>query len=233
MSDKKPHLVTLKSATDQVLSKGIGGKLAQQMTNNLGRQYMAIVEVEVDVIHHKGEQDVADLRVLQFWPATDDLSHYLRDVTAAMHREAGFTAQKANGDQPLFDGGSEPTVEGVLAGGGRFRPHPYLAAMLGVDDEAICDVCGQIEDVPVHRVLADEHDGPEGDDQLVDGDGEQPEPEEEPVAEPEDPADPGDPENGDGVVVEEPVTELRPAPVANPFAPTPTPGRSGVPDDVA
>lgn len=154
MTDKKPYLVNLKPVKDKDLSKGIGGPLAQKMARSQGSRFMVVAEIEVGTIHKAPDQDLVDLVVTQFWPAEDTiLDDHLRGITRTLHRQNGFNAAAADGQQqlPLGDQGSEPTVEGVVAAGGRFRPHPYIASTLSTDDNSICDVCGLLADAAPHQ----------------------------------------------------------------------------------
>lgn len=263
MTDKKPHLVKLKGLTDSDLSKGIGGQLASEMCNHKGRHYMVVAELRVDQLTEKlDDQVIAELVLTQFWPvpfhgAADE---HLRGMTAALHREQGFNAAAANGDQqlPLGDHGSEPTVDAVVAAGGRFRPHPYIASTLSTDDDAICDVCGLLADAAPHRAheLGDEPDEPgEGDEQpevledhpddegdegdegddvddpdTADQDGQDGEPLTEPDHDPTD--HPIEEPAGQPVLTAVPGdAPARPTPSVNPFAPTP--GDPGPGGDVA
>ncbi|WP_447643187.1 hypothetical protein [Nocardioides zeae] len=235
MSSKKPHLVKLKGKG--LDGTGVTDAVARQMCSAKGRRYMAVVEVTVDTLHDKLEgQVVADLTLDQFWPATStSLSDHLRELTRTLHQNKGIEEARASGDQPLdFEDGPSPKVADVLAHGGRFRPHPYLASTLSTEDEPVCDVCGEMEDAPAHAAAAegapdetgepderDDAEGTEGDGDEHNDDGPGEGAEEDAGEE-----DPDEPEE-EPVDALAPVTTPRPTP--NPFAPH----GMGVPDDVA
>lgn len=244
MSSKKPHLVKLKGKG--LDGTGVTDSVARQMCSAKGRRYMAVVEVTVDTLHDKLEgQVVADLTLDQFWPATStSLSDHLRELTRTLHQTKGIEEARASGDQPLdFEDGPSPKVADVLAHGGRFRPHPYLASTLSTEDEPVCDVCGELEDAPAHAAAAGdepdetgEHDDAgEGDGDVPDDDSAEESTDEEPDINANDAADvedrAADPEAGPAAALGmiPPASTGQRAPVANPFAPQ----AGAIPDDVA
>lgn len=139
--------------TAKVLAKGcentgLTEEIASDLFRKVGSHFMAIVELEVVYPHGPntdGKRRI-DLRLKQVEPAMDDnLSEHLRELTRTLH----YNRQVAT-HGPTLDGADEPSVDDVLAAGAKHRPHPYLASTLSLDDDAICDVCGQHEGAPVH-----------------------------------------------------------------------------------
>lgn len=136
---------TAKILTKGCESTGLTEEIANDLFRKVGSHFMAIVELEVVYPHGPntdGKRRI-DLRLKQVEPAMDaNLADHLRELTRTLY----FNRQV---DQPL-NSGDEPSVDQVLAAGRKHEPHPYLASTLSTDDDAICDVCGQVEGVPVH-----------------------------------------------------------------------------------
>lgn len=139
--------------TAKILAKGcentgLTEEIANDLFRKVGNHFMAIVELEVVYPHGPntdGKRRI-DLRLTQVEPAIDDnLDDHLRELTRVLH----FNRQVAK-EGPTLDSADEPSVDDVLAAGAKHRPHPYLASTLSIDDDAICDVCGQVEATPVH-----------------------------------------------------------------------------------
>lgn len=83
---------------------------------------------------------------LEVAPTTAGAADYCRDLIKSFHYERKLTE-----DGPDLElGGPAPKVADVLAAGAKHQPHPYLASTLSVDDDAVCDVCGQQEPAAVH-----------------------------------------------------------------------------------
>lgn len=129
-------------------STGVTEELANELFRNVGRHFMAIVELEVVYPHGpntEGKRRI-DLRLTQVEPAIDDnLDDHLRNLTRVLHYN-----RQVEKEGPTLDGGEERTVDDVLSSGRKHEPHPYLASTLSVDDNAVCDVCGQHEGAAVH-----------------------------------------------------------------------------------
>lgn len=127
---------------------GLTEEIASDLFRKVGSHFMAIVELEVVYPHGPntdGKRRI-DLRIKQVEPAMDStLSEHLRELTRTLH----YNRQVAT-HGPTLDGGEERTVDDVLAAGKKHEPHPYLASTLSIDDDAICDVCGQVESAAVH-----------------------------------------------------------------------------------
>jgi len=124
---------------------GITEEIAADLFHKVGTHLIAIVDLQVVDKHGpnvKGKRKVT-LSIDGIEPALDkNVAEHLRELTRTMY----FNRQV---DQPL-DGGEERTVDDVLAAGKKHEPHPYLASGLAIDDDAICDVCGQHEGAAVH-----------------------------------------------------------------------------------
>lgn len=139
---------TAKIAAKGCQNTGITEELAKRLHDNLGRTIVAVVEITSESRTEKrnGDEHVG-LSIGMIEVAPDgDASEHIRELARLFHYER----QIADG-QPTLDGddGPEPTVSDVLAQGAQFRPHPFLPVD-AADDNGICDVCGQLQDVAVH-----------------------------------------------------------------------------------
>jgi hypothetical protein len=129
---------------------GITEDLAKLCHDRLGRKVLAVVELQADsrTENTNGDESVT-LKILTVEPAPNaQTEDHLRELARSFYYER----QLAEGQAPTLnlDGSPEPDVETVLAAGAKHRPHPYLSSTLSVDDNAICDVCGQHEGAAVH-----------------------------------------------------------------------------------
>lgn len=145
------------STTATIKSKGcnatgITEDIAKRCHDQLGRKVLAVVELQADsrTENTNGDESVS-LKILTIEPSpnaqTDD---HLRELARSFYYERQLAEGQAP-SLPLAGEASEPDVETVLAAGAKHRPHPYLSSNLSVEDDAICDVCGQLEDAPAHR----------------------------------------------------------------------------------
>lgn len=127
---------------------GITEDIAAELFHKVGTHLIAIVDLQVVDKHGpnvKGKRKVT-LSIDGIEPALDDnLAEHLRELTRTLY----YNRQVAT-NGPTLDGGDEPSVDQVLAAGAKHKPHPYLASTLSLDDDAVCDVCGQIEATAVH-----------------------------------------------------------------------------------
>lgn len=179
------------TTTAKISSKGTNGTgitedLASTLHNNLGRKVLAVVELVAEARSEKrnGDESVT-LSILTVEPAPNTATeNHLRELARSFHYER----QLADGQLQIETGDDlEPKVADVLAAGAGHLPHPYLASGLSIDEGA-CDVCGLLEDAPVHHMdEADELDD-EADEPL-------PEPDDEHDDEPDDEPDDGEDDN--------------------------------------
>ncbi|WP_248582578.1 hypothetical protein [Nocardioides sp. InS609-2] len=142
------------TTTANISAKGCSGTgitedLAQTLHNNLGKKVLAVVELVAEARQKKrnGDEKVV-LSILTVEPAPNDMTvDHLRDLAQQFYYER----QLAAGEQTLPGTGEEiePKVSEVIAAGQRHTAHPYIASGLAVDNGA-CDVCGLMEDAPVH-----------------------------------------------------------------------------------
>ncbi|WKN47127.1 hypothetical protein [Nocardioides sp. Arc9.136] len=129
---------------------GITEDIAAVLHDNLGKTIVAVVELTADARseNRDGEEKV-QLSIGLIEVAPDGMaSEHVRELMRSFHYE-----RRLADDGPTLHGegdSPEPKVADVLAAGARFRPHPYLASGLAVDDNAACDVCGQREPAAVH-----------------------------------------------------------------------------------
>lgn len=129
---------------------GITEDIAAVLHDNLGKTIVAVVELTADARseNRDGEEKV-QLSIGMIEIAPDGIAaEHVRELMRSFHYERRLTE-----DGPTLQGesdGPEPKVADVLAAGAHFRPHPYLASGLAVDDNAICDICGQREPAAVH-----------------------------------------------------------------------------------
>lgn len=121
---------------------------ASELFNKVGTHIMAIVDLQVVDRHGpnvKGKRGV-ELVIDKLEPAFDEnLAEHLRELNRTL-----YFNRKVDQEGPQLGSGDERTVDDVLSAGAKHRPHPYLASTLSIDDDAICDVCGQVEGAPVH-----------------------------------------------------------------------------------
>lgn len=141
------------STTATIASKGTNAtglteEIAKRLHDSLGQTVIAIVEItsEARTENKDGSEKVA-LKIGTIEVAPNHMTEdHLRELARSFHYER----QLAFG-QPTLDGDDiEPKVADVLQHGQQFKAHPYLASTLSTDDNAICDVCGQVETMPVH-----------------------------------------------------------------------------------
>lgn len=140
------------TTTAKITSKGTSGTgitedLAKRCHDRLGHKVLAVVELVAETRSEKrnGDESVT-LSILTVEPAPNsDTEDHLRDLARSFYYER---ALEEHG--PTLDGGDEPSVDQVLAAGAKHQPHPYIASTLAVEDDAVCDVCGQIEAAAVH-----------------------------------------------------------------------------------
>lgn len=154
---------TAKIAAKGCQSTGITEDLADTLHANLGRKVIAVVELvaEARTENRNGDEKVT-LSILTVEPAPNTATeNHLRELARSFHYER----QLADGQLRIDTGDDlEPKVADVLAAGAGHLPHPYLASGLSIDEGA-CDVCGLLEDAPVHHMdeadeLDDEADEP-------------------------------------------------------------------------
>lgn len=141
---------TAKIASKGTSNTGITEELAKRCHDQLGKKVLAVVEL---VSEDRGEKRNGDERVtfsiLTIEPAPNGMTeNHLRELARSFYYER----QLADGQAPTLEFGDnpEPDLTAVLAAGAKHQPHPYIASMLSTDDNALCDVCGLIEGVPVH-----------------------------------------------------------------------------------
>lgn len=147
----------MSDTTAKINAKGLDGTgfteaLAGDLFNKVGTHLMAVVDLQV--VDRKGpnlkgkrgiELVIGEIEVAP----NETVAEHLRELNRSFYYERQLAGGQAP-TLPLNGEGAEPDVETVLAAGARHRPHPYLSSTLSVDDDAICDVCGQLEDAPVH-----------------------------------------------------------------------------------
>lgn len=142
------------STTASIAAKGTNGTgitedLAKRCHDQLGKKILAVVELVAETRQEKrnGDEKVV-LSILTVEPAPNSMTEdHLRELARSFHYER----QLADGQLSLETGDDiEPKVADVLEQGAKHRPHPYLASTLSTDDDAVCDVCGQLETAAVH-----------------------------------------------------------------------------------
>ena len=162
---------TAKIAAKGCNATGNTEELARTLHATLGQKVVAVVEL-VSASRSEGldGKETVTLKILTVEPAPNNATEaHLRELARAFYYERQVDEA---GAQLRLDDDIEPKVAGVLEHGAQHRPHPYLASTLSTDDDAVCDVCGRIEDAPVHEVLDDTQDD---DEEPEDTDEEEPE----------------------------------------------------------
>jgi hypothetical protein len=140
------------TTTAKITAKGTSGTgitedLAKRCHDQLGRKILAVVELVAETRSEKrnGDESVS-LSILTVEPAPNTMTEdHLRELARSFYYERQLAESG-----PTLDGPDEPSVDDVLAAGAKHQPHPYLASTLSVDDNAVCDVCGQHEGASVH-----------------------------------------------------------------------------------
>lgn len=138
---------TAKIAAKGCSATGITEDLAKTLHDQLGRKVVAVVELVSETRSEKRDgKETVVLSILTIEPAPNSATEdHLRELARSFHYER----QLADGQLELTDS-LEPKVSDVLAAGAQHTNHPYLSSQLSVDDEAVCDVCGQHEAAAVH-----------------------------------------------------------------------------------
>lgn len=141
---------TAKIAGKGTNNTGITEDLAKRCHDQLGRKMLAVVELVAESRSEKrnGDESVS-LSILTIEPAPNGMTEdHLRELARSFYYER----QLAEGEAPTlgFGDAPEPDIDAVLAAGARHAPHPYLASTLSIDDNAVCDVCGQHDGAVVH-----------------------------------------------------------------------------------
>ena len=141
---------TAKIAPKGTTGTGITEDLAKRCHDQLGRKVLAVVELvaESRSENRNGDESVG-LSILTIEPAPNGMTeNHLRELARSFYYER----QLELGEAPTLEYGDspEPDLKSVLAAGARHEPHPYLSSTLSVDDNAVCDVCGQHEGAAVH-----------------------------------------------------------------------------------
>lgn len=141
------------TTTGTIKAKGLAntGITEQHLARiQLGDTVLAVVELVADAYTETrdGDDKVA-FNVLTIEPAPNQATiDHLRNLT----RSFFYERQLADGQLQIDTGDDiEPKVADVLAAGRQHEPHPYLTSQLAVDDNPVCDICGQVEDTPVHQ----------------------------------------------------------------------------------
>ena len=141
---------TASIATKGTKDTGITETLASKLHDNLGKKLLCVVELVAETRTEKrnGDEKVV-LSILTIEPApNNDTEDHLRELARSFHYERRVEIEGGQAHIPGTE--IEPKVTEVLAAGAKHRPHPYLASTLSTDDNAVCDVCGTIETMPVH-----------------------------------------------------------------------------------
>lgn len=150
----------MSDTTAKINAKGLDGtgfteELAGDLFNKVGTHLMAVVDLQV--VDRKGpnlkgkrgiELVIGEIEIAP----NETVAEHLRELNRSFYYERQLAGGQAP-TLPLAGEGAEPDVETVLAAGAKHRHHPYLASTLSLDDNAICDVCGQIEAASVHSEL--------------------------------------------------------------------------------
>lgn len=144
---------TAKIAAKGCQGTGITEDLASTLHDQLGKTIVAVVELTAEARSEKRNGDesvVLNIGTIEVAPNGMTADH-LRDLARSFHYERRLAE---DGPTLTGDDGPEPKVADILAAGERYKPHPYIASGLSLDDEAECDVCGHLETNPVHDVVA-------------------------------------------------------------------------------
>lgn len=152
--------------TGRIRAKGLTGTgvteaMLGRHHRNKGGRLMIVASIHVAGVSENLDEGTGDVAYVidELEVAPDTAMDHVRNLVRSFNYERLLDA---NGPTlPLDDHGDmrgdEPTVEQVVAAGGRFEPHPFLPVLTGEDDEApICDVCGLVEDTGPHDTSTDE-----------------------------------------------------------------------------
>ena len=150
---------TAKIRAKGLAATGVTEDHIREMYAAKGSRRWIVASVKVDETHEKADGDrKVDLIIDELEVAPEIAEEHVRELIRSFYYER----QVASDEQQLrLDDDIEPKVADVLEHGAQHRPHPYLASPLSTDDDAVCDVCGRLEDAPVHEVLADDQDDDE------------------------------------------------------------------------
>jgi hypothetical protein len=142
-------------------STGITEEIANQMFGQVGRHFMAIVELEVVEPHGpntEGKRRV-DLVLTQVEPAMDKvLDEHLRELTRTVYQNRVLQSEDAQ-LQIETAGDVEPSVEDIIAArqaaDAADQPHEFVD-----DGTGDCDICDGPKGNPIHAQLQDLPDEP-------------------------------------------------------------------------
>lgn len=142
--------------TGQINAKKLGGtgiteSIIGKHHHDEGGSLVIVAAISVSDVKKKVKDGTGTVNYviddLEVAPTTAGAADYVRELIKAFHYERML---EQNGPTLLTDGDSpEPKVSDVLEQGARFAPHPFLPDD-AAKDAPICDVCGALEDAPIH-----------------------------------------------------------------------------------
>lgn len=142
---------TAKIAAKGTNNTGFTEELAKRCHDQLGRKVLAVVELVAESRSERRDGDESvTMSILTLEPAPNGMTEdHLRELARSFHYERQL-AQGEAPTLPLAGESTEPDLATVLRAGARHEPHPYISSSLAVEDNPVCDSCGQHEGAAVH-----------------------------------------------------------------------------------